>query len=596
MLTSTEPLASEVIDTWLRHFNAASTTPSAERIAALFESDCHWRDLVGLTWDFGTVSGNAAVASALASALVEREARDFRIDPRREPPQTVERAGERVIEGIVRFSTRVGECEGLVRLRSQRADGAMPTAWTFFTALRSLTGHDEESVRLAREEPPFDPDRSGPNWLDKREARRQFADRDPAVLIVGGGHAGLCAAASLKALGVDTLVVDRMARVGDNWRLRYHSLKLHNQTPSNHMPYLPFPSTWPNYIPKDKIANWLEFYVEALEIDFWTRTSFEGASFDAAKGSWSARLLLEDGTQRVIRPRHIIMATSVSSAPKLPVIPTLDRFDGVVVHSSGYRHGEQWTGREVLVFGTGTSGHDIAQDLHGHGARVTMVQRSPTEVVNVQPTAQLYDGIFYGEGPSREDRDLISASIPLAMLKQAHRQLTAKGREFDAPLHRALQEAGFQLDFEETGWPLKYRTRGGGYYFNVGCSELIASRDIGLLQYADIETFEPEGLRLKDGRRMKAELIVLATGYQGHDYMVNSLFGADVASRVGRVWNFNDAQELSNMWTRTGQQGLWFTGGSFSQCRIFSRYLAVQIKAAELGLVPQRQSAAPASF
>jgi putative flavoprotein involved in K+ transport len=39
------------------------------------------------------------------------------------------------------------------------------------------------------------------------------------------------------------------------------------------------------------------------------------------------------------------------------------------------------------------------------------------------------------------------------------------------------------------------------------------------------------------------------------------------------------------MWMRTGQRGLWFTGGAFSQCRVYSKYLAVQIKAHELGLV-----------
>jgi putative flavoprotein involved in K+ transport len=38
------------------------------------------------------------------------------------------------------------------------------------------------------------------------------------------------------------------------------------------------------------------------------------------------------------------------------------------------------------------------------------------------------------------------------------------------------------------------------------------------------------------------------------------------------------------MWRRTAQPGLWFTAGSLAQCRIFSRYLALQIKALELGL------------
>src|SRR5690606_40213533 len=98
------------------------------------------------------------------------------------------------------------------------------------------------------------------------------------------------------------------------------------------------------------------------------------------------------------------------------------------------------------------------------------VQRSPTEVVNVEPSAQLYDGLFYGDGPVFADRDLISASIPLDVLKQTHKLLTVEARKHDAPLHKKLEQAGFRLDFDETGWPLKFRSRGGGYYFNVGCS------------------------------------------------------------------------------------------------------------------------------
>ena len=91
--------------------------------------------------------------------------------------------------------------------------------------------------------------------------------------MVGGGQAGLSIAARLKQLGVDTLIVDRHERVGDNWRNRYHSLTLHNEMHVNHLPYLPFPPTFPTYIPKDKLANWFEFYVEALELNFWTGTA-----------------------------------------------------------------------------------------------------------------------------------------------------------------------------------------------------------------------------------------------------------------------------------------------------------------------------------
>jgi len=65
------------------------------------------------------------------------------------------------------------------------------------------------------------------------------------------------------------------------------------------------------------------------------------------------------------------------------------------------------------------------------------------------------------------------------------------------------------------------------------------------------------------------------------------------AGRVGKVWDFDAAtQELNNMWVRTGQPGLWFTGGSFSQCRIYSKYLARQILGIERGLLAKDKGGA----
>lgn len=581
-----EQTAEQIVQAWLTGLNSALQSGDLDAVRMLFRPDAHWRDIVGLRWVLATVSTQDAIAPALLDAARDSGARDFRIDEERAAPTFVERAGDPVVEAILCFKTKVGRGEGLVRIKRADAVGPVPRAWTLLTALQSIGGHDEETVRLGREEQPFERNWHGPNWLDRRRQERRFAERDPVVLIVGGGHSGLNAGAALKAQGINALIVDRMARIGDNWRNRYHALKLHNKTPSNHLAYLPFPPTWPNYIAKDKIANWLEFYVEALELDFWTGTQFQGATYDAEAACWSARLRLDDGTERVMRPRHIIMATSVSGTPNIPKIPTLENFGGPVVHSSAFKNGAEYKGKNVFVFGTGTSAHDITQDLHGHGAHVTMVQRSPTEVINVEPSAQLYDGIFYGKGPSIIDRDLISASIPLEVMKQSHRLLTAKAREYDAPLHARLQKAGFRLDFDETGWPLKFRTRGGGYYFNVGGSELIADGEVGLLQYHDIEAFEASGVRMRDGRLVPGELVVLATGYKGLEQIVHTLFGDEVAQRVGTIWGFDDAQELRNMWVRTAQPGLWFTGGAFSQCRIYSKYLALQISAAELGLLP----------
>ena len=582
---------SQAIAGWLERFNLVIRTGDPDRLQALFLPDSHWRDLLALTWNIETISGRALIGQRLGSAGAACGARNFVIDQNRCPPRVVERAGVQVLEAILGFETDSGRGAGLVRFRLDAGNATAatpPMAWTLLTTLEDIKGHEEGLLRTQREEPPFARDFHGPNWHDQRRASAAYADRDPQVLVVGGGHAGVTAAARLVQLGVDTLVIDREQRIGDNWRLRYHGLKLHNQVHSNHLPYIPFPASWPLYLSKDKFANLLEAYVESMEINFWTRTAFEGASYDREARCWNARVRLGDGSLRQMRPRHIILATSVSGTPNLPEIPTLARFGGTVLHSSEFGNGGQWRERDVLVFGTGTSAHDIAQDLHGSGARVTMVQRSPTLVVNIEPSAQWYDGVYLGAGPSLEDRDLINVSMPLELTKVAHKLITDRVKEVDKPLLDGLAKAGFRLDFGEggTGWPLKYRTRGGGYYFNVGCSELIVKGEIALLQYKDIAEFTAGGVRLQDGRDRKADLMVLATGYKTQTYLVETLFGQDVASRVGPVWGFGEGtQELRNMWVRTAQPGLWFTGGAFSQCRVFSKVLALQIKAAELGLI-----------
>ncbi|SDI90499.1 MULTISPECIES: flavin-containing monooxygenase [Bradyrhizobium] len=574
-----EQSAREITERWTEALNAALAGGQAAALSGLFEADSHWRNLFGISWYFATFSGNAGVVEQLLARATEVHAKNFRIDPAALAPRHAVVAGRDVIEAVFRFETANGPGYGAVRLVRQPDGGAK--AWTFSTSL------DFDAICAARARASTQShtrDFAAPDWLEQRQASAAYETSDPDVLIVGGGHAGISVAVELNRIGLSALVIDREQRIGDNWRLRYRGLKLHNKTPVNHLRYLPFPSTFPDYIPKDKVANWLESYVDILEVDFWTRTAFDGADYDEAAQRWTARLTHE-GAARTLRPKHIVLATSVSGTPNIATIDGIENFKGPVLHSSRFAAGKQWSGRAVAVFGTGTSAHDICQELQAAGADVTMVQRSPTMVVNVEP-AQLYDRTYLGDGPPIAVRDILNSGVPLPVMKAAHKIITDEVKKIDAPLLSRLERAGFRLEFGEdgTGWPLKFRTRGGGYYFNVGASELIADGRIRLVQAADIAGYERDAIAFKDGTRLTCELIVLATGYKGPDHLLQQLFGADVAQRVGRVWGFDEAsQELRNMWTRTQQAGLWFVGGAFSQARIYSRYIAAQIAAIEAG-------------
>ena len=576
-------IAPEAVQDWLARFAEALQSQDAHAAADMFLADGLWRDVLAFTWTIETMSGRAAIEAALRQTLARTKPANFHIPPKRTAPRWVSRAGTESIEAVFEFETASGPAHGIVRLVPDPQTPSRLRAWTLLTALQELRGHEEAFKRRTPEDSTRD--FGAANWLDRRNQTYAYADRDPTVIVVGGGQAGLSIAARLQQLCVDTLIVDRHERIGDNWRKRYHSLTLHNEVHVNHLPYMPFPPNFPVYIPKDKLANWFESYVEAMELNFWTGTELAGGSYDDARKQWSVTLRHTDGSTRVAHPRHLIFATGVSSIPTTPDLPGLAEFGGTAVHSGAFKNAEQWRGKKALVLGTGTSGHDVAQELHAHGADVTMIQRSKTYVVSLQEAQSVY--AIYSEGIDFEDCDLLAASFPYPVLQRSYQLSTARGREVDKMLLDGLEKSGFRLHYGEdgTGFQMMYLRRGGGYYFNVGCSDLIIGGKIKLLQYADIEQFIAQGARLRGGRIVPADLLVLATGYKNQQDTVRAYLGGAIADKIGPVWGFDEGGELRNMWRRTAQPGLWFTAGSLAQCRIYSRYPALQIKALEDGLL-----------
>ena len=114
-------------------------------------------------------------------------------------------------------------------------------------------------------------------------AKVAFESSQPDVVVIGAGQGGLAVAANLGLLGVDTLVLEKNERVGDSWRKRYRSLVLHDPVWADHLPYLPFPASWPIYAAKDKIADWLEFYASAMELNVWTSTEILSSAYDRSR-------------------------------------------------------------------------------------------------------------------------------------------------------------------------------------------------------------------------------------------------------------------------------------------------------------------------
>lgn len=574
----------ELVEQWLVQLDAALRSESRASVASLFAPDGHWRDLLAFTWSITPSQGADDIAALMVAKQGTARARGFAIAEGRTPPRRVQRAGVDVIEGIFQFETGVGLGFGVVRLLA----GAPSTAFQLMTGLHELKGFEEKIGKRRPSGEAYSRNFGGTNWKDRRIAHQKYSDRDPVVLVAGGGQAGLSIAATLGRLGVDTLVVDRYERVGDCWRKRYHSLALHNDTAINHLPYMPFPPSWPTYLPKDMLADWFEAYAWAMEINFWTGTELASAAYDESICRWNAVVRHADGTERTVRPRHLIFANGLVGFPRVPDLPGLKDFKGDVMHTAEFTNGANWRGKKALVLGTGTSGHDVAQDLHCNGCEATIIQRGSSNVVSIDPAAKLIYGIY--EGIPLEDGDLLVSTNTLPVVKKNLQLITARMVALDRKMIDGLTARGFKWDMgdDNAGHQMKVRTRYGGYYLDSGCAQLIIDGEVGLLQFDRIERFVAGGALLKDGSVKPADLVVLATGFVTQEVLVGKLLGAEVAKKVGPVWGIGPDGEMNNMWKRTAQEGLWFVGGSFANCRTYSRYVALQIKAIEEGIAPQR--------
>ncbi len=569
---------------WLADFETALGSRDIGRIAGLFHEESHWRDVLAFTWYYTPVAGSHDIAARLAAEQARVEARGFRLPEGRRAPRYVKRVGVESIEAIFEFSTAVGGGAGIFRL-SPDADGTVK-AWQISTTLQSITGHEEMIGANRPTGSAYSRNFGGDNWADVRRKARAYEDRDPTVLVIGGAQSGLSVAARLNQLGVDTLVVEKWPHIGDSWRKRYHSLALHNSIQLNHLPYLDYPATWPVYIPKDMLGDWFEFYANALEINCWTDTEFVKGEWDEKLKVWTATVRRGDGTERVIRPKHLVFANGVSSYTMIPDLPGLGDFQGTVFHSEGFDSGAAWKGKNALIVGTGSSANDIAMDLHSHGVNTTLIQRGSTTVVTINPSARLNEAI-YDEGGLHDDTDLIIASATPPLTVKGYKAVAQRMLELDKDLIQGLKAIGFKHDMgeDEAGHQMKYFRRGGGYNLDAGSSALMIKGEIGLLQYEAIERFVGDGALLKDGKTVPADVIVLATGYYPQKELVRRSLGDAVAEKIGEVWGIGPNGDLNNMYKRTPQEGVWFIAGGIGQCRINSKYLALQIKAMELGLL-----------
>ncbi|KAF4956790.1 hypothetical protein FGADI_3572 [Fusarium gaditjirri] len=481
--------------------------------------------------------------------------------------------------------------------------------WILSTKLENFDVHPENESLLRS---------PGRNLSDMTEINTE-------VFIIGGGNAAASLAARLKTFGVESIMAERNARVGDNWARRYDCMRFHVPTSFCDMPYMseldgvflgmaqlttagyPDELRGLHRLSKGELANHLAQYITRFNLNVITSATVQSTVYDKPSQTWTIEIQTPAGAVTVTA-KQLVQATGVSSQkPYVPAIANAEIYKGINIHSSSYVNGrilvEQGV-KSVLIIGSANTAFDILSDCCSAGLAPTMVVRSPTYICPFEYICNDVSLGAYNFDVARGDRMflMLPSSVEGQLARNLFRVLASK----EPDRYTALRKAGFPvLDSTDPNQALfsNLIEKAGGHYVDVGATDLIVQGKASVKAGVEPIAFTNIGLQFSDGSTAAADAVIWCTGFADRDVrsVAAEIFGGEthtasderilgpreIADRLDATWGVDAEGEMRGMWKRHLRlENYWVMGGYTQQHRWHSRTLALQIKAALEGILP----------
>lgn len=448
--------------------------------------------------------------------------------------------------------------------------------WILSTRLENLNVHPEDKVLL----------QSPGRQLDGLETF------ETDVFIAGGGNAAVALTARLKALGVDSVMAEQNARVGDNWALRYDCMKFHIPTSSCELPYIEYKKELqtPHLLTRDDLAEQVRRYVAAFNLNVITSAVIIKTTLMQDK-RWQVELQTSAGICTVVA-RHLVQATGIGSQkPNLPPMADQQVYKGISVHSARYKNAKELRNQgasSVVVIGSANTAFDVLEDCHAAGLQTTMVVRSPTYMVPIRYVSDKLSFGAYDLGV--EAADGLFLTLPTIVDSQFGRNLFTHFALQEPDRYSALTKAGFPvIDSRDPDASLMHNLieRGGGHYIDTGATTLLVEGKVGFKASVEPVAYTVTGLRFSDGSTIDTDAVIWCTGFADKDARDTAAEIFKIPLHVDATWGVDQEGEIRGMWKRhLHVDNYWVMGGHTQQHRWHSRTLAQQIKAALEGVLP----------
>jgi monooxygenase len=334
------------------------------------------------------------------------------------------------------------------------------------------------------------------------------------VLIVGAGISGISMAAHLKLMcpGTRFAMVDRRAAIGGTWDLfRYPGVRSDSDMHTLGFRFEP----WIHdkaIADGEAIRDYLQRIVSEREIDRHIRfgTQVIAADWRADEAVWN--VTVEDGDgQRELAAKFLYLASGYYDYddPHDADLPGLSSFGGEVVHPQFWPEGLDYTGKRVVVVGSGATAVTIVPAMANRAAHVTMLQRTAT---------------WMAAGPSEDSfanrlRKWLPGPLAYWLTRQKNIRLRhlfftrakSEPQKVADYLARLMQqELGehYSADFQPPYAPWDQRL------CLVPDSDLFKAVKAGTasVKTGVIETFVKDGIKLTSGEVIPADIVVTATG------------------------------------------------------------------------------------